>query len=129
MTVPTWASRLPWIDGGGGLVVGLVLLPLRGWLADLHGLPLEVMNVTVAANLIYGTCGLLLAASARPMPAIVGLALANIAWLFVCLGLVATHADTIGLTGVLHLGGEGVYVGVLGAVELRYRHAIRRAGA
>ena len=40
-------SRILWIDGIGGAVVGLVVLALHGWLASLYQLPIEFIRAAV----------------------------------------------------------------------------------
>ncbi|MDZ4701404.1 MAG: hypothetical protein SH809_16955 [Rhodothermales bacterium] len=46
-------SRLLWIDGTGGALVGVLVLILSGWLSRLEGLPEGVLLFTAAANLAY----------------------------------------------------------------------------
>lgn len=117
------------MDSGGGLLAGALVLALRGWLAELHGLPLAVVTFMGAANVTYGCfSGTLLRVTppVRRLPS-AALVAANFAWPVVCLGLLAANAGEVGPTGVLHLAGEGLYVGLLAEVERRV--LLRRPGA
>ena len=49
------------------------------------------------------------------------LAIANMAWLAVCVLIVATHWREISTFGIVHKIGEGVYVAGLGFVEWKWR--------
>ncbi|MEO0857851.1 MAG: hypothetical protein AAFY55_13490 [Bacteroidota bacterium] len=118
----TWRRNLLWIDCSGALAVGVLVLALSGWLADLHGLPRSVLLFTGVMNLVYGSFSLSLARrTVRPKPLLSLLASANMAWPLVCIALVVLHRATIGPTGLLHLLGEAIYVGGLGFVEWRSR--------
>lgn len=120
--------RLLWIDCTGGLVAGVAVLALAGTLARLEGLPPVVLGFTGAMNLVYSTGSFALARRPlRPPWALAALALANLAWAPVCLALLAAHADTATPLAALHLGGEALYVGVLGALEWRHRDRLRMA--
>lgn len=118
-------NRLLWIDCSGGLVVGVVVLALSGWLAPLEGLPLGVLVFTGVMNLVYGLYSLSLALQARrSMMRVKALAVANMAWAPVCILILLLYADSATVWAWLHLGGEAVYVGVLGAVEWRLRERL-----
>lgn len=115
-------NRLLWIDCGGGLVVGVVVLALSGWLAPLEGLPRGVLMFTGVMNLVYGLYSLSLARQARrSVMRVKALAIANMAWAPVCILILLLYADTATAWAWVHLVGEGVYVGALGAVEWRCR--------
>ncbi|MDZ4701405.1 MAG: hypothetical protein SH809_16960 [Rhodothermales bacterium] len=49
------------------------------------------------------------------------LAVANMAWAPVCLGLAVAFAGSATPFGFAHLAGEAVFVGVLGVIEWRWR--------
>ena len=118
----TPTPKLLWIDSLGGLAAGVLVLALAGWLAPLEGLPSEVLAFTGAMNLVYGSYSLALALrKRRKRPAVYALIFANAAWLPVCLALTAAFWKTITPFGVLHLVGEGLYVGGLALVEWRQR--------
>ncbi len=118
-------SKLLWIDGGGGLVAGAIVVPAHQVLAGWYGLPASLVLVIGLANLVYGGAASLLASRRRRPLALIGaLALANGAWAIVCATLAARYAASAGVLGLVHLLGEGVYVGGLGALEWRHRRAL-----
>lgn len=119
-------NRLLWIDGLGGLTVGILVLAAERWLAEWYGLPRAVVLFMGAANLAYGSYSTSLARRAeRPIPLITLLSCANIGWLFVCASLAIRHAGTATLLGHIVLIGEGLYVGGLGLLEWRWRQRLR----
>ncbi|MDX1420782.1 MAG: hypothetical protein R3181_12500 [Rubricoccaceae bacterium] len=122
--------RLLWIDCTAGAVVGVAVLALSAWLSALEGLPRGVLLATGAANLLYASFSFSLAIRpVRPVHLIQRLAVANMAWAPVCLGLAAAFAGSVTPFGVLHLVGEAVFVGGLGALEWRHRHRLATAAA
>jgi hypothetical protein len=103
----------------------VTVLALSGWLAGLEGLPRSILVFTGCVNLLYGSFSLSLALRPRrPLGLIRVLAVANVAWLPVCLGLLAAHAGSATPFAVAHLGGEGLYVAGLGILEWRNRHRL-----
>ena len=117
--------KLLWIDCLGGLIAGAIVLALAGWLAPLEGLPREVLVFTGAMNLLYGSYSLsLVLRQRRSRAAVYALIAANAVWLPVCLILAAVFWETATVFGLLHLMGEGVYVGGLAAVEWRQRERL-----
>lgn len=114
-------KTLLWIDSGGGLLAGAGVLALRGWIAELHGLPVDVITFLGAANVAYGTFSGVLSVWTPPVRRgpTTALVIANFAWPLVCVGVCAAYAGAIGPTGVMHLIGEGLYVGGLAEVERR----------
>lgn len=120
------ARRLLWIDGGGGALVGAIVLVLHRPLAGWYGLPAGAVLLLGAANLAYGTYALSLARRAlRPAGMLMALIAANAAWPLVCAAILLAHLDELRALGVLHLVGEGLYVGGLAAVEWRLRDELR----
>ena len=114
--------NLLWVDCTAGAVVGVAVLLLSGWLADLYALPHGLVLVTGAANLLYAAYSCSLAVRPRrTMPWIVALAVANMAWGGVCVGLLVAFGGTASAFGIAHLAAEAVFVGGLGAVEWRVR--------
>ncbi|MEZ4702496.1 MAG: hypothetical protein R2834_19340 [Rhodothermales bacterium] len=117
--------NLLWFDCSAGALVGVLVLIFSGWLSRLEGLPEGVLLFTGAANLVYAAYSFSLAVRPeRPMRLIKVLAIANMAWAPVCIGLIAAFAGAATPFGFVHLGGEAVFVGVLGAVEWRWRRAL-----
>jgi hypothetical protein len=115
-------KHLLWIDCIGAAVVGVAVLLLSGWLSELEGLPRNVILFTGIVNLLYGSFSFSLAIRARrPMRLINALVWANLAWMPVCVGLVVAYWPTITVFGMMHLLGEGAYVGGLALLEWRYR--------
>jgi predicted permease len=119
------APTILWIDCLGGLIAGVLVLALAGWLAPLEGVPRGVLLFTGAMNLVYGSYSLSLVLRRwRSRAAVYALVAANAAWLPVCLVLTALCWGTITVFGILHLVGEGVYVGGLALAEWRQRERL-----
>ena len=120
--------RLLWVDGLGGLLAGTVVLLLSGWLSELEGLPEGFVVFMAGANLVYGAYATSLASqSERPPLRIEILACGNMLWCVLCLGFAFWFRDPISGFGLLHVLGEGAYVGGLGCLEWRWRAALRAA--
>lgn len=118
-------KRLLWVDCIGAALAGATVLALSGWLSRLEGLPQGVLLFTGIMNLLYGSYSFSLAIRAeRPMVLIKLLAVANLAWVPVCLGLLAAFAATATPFAYVHLVGEAAYVGGLGALEWRNRDVL-----
>jgi hypothetical protein len=123
---PVLRQRLLWIDGIGAVIVGVGMLALSPWLEGFFGFSRSFVLLLGAVNLAYGSFSLPLARRAvRPLWRIRLLASANVAWGGVCLVLIALHWGTATVFGLLHLGLEGAYVAGLGALEWRWREALR----
>lgn len=115
---------LLYLDSGGGLVVGVVVLAFASFFASLYGMPLGTVVTMGVANLAYASYSGTLAYRARKgtMPsrrAIWALVVANVAWGFVCAFLLLEHARTATLIGLGVVFFEGLYVAGLGLVERR----------
>lgn len=115
-------DRLLTIDGSAGLVVGVTLLVTSGWLSGWYGLPRSLLVVLGLVNLAYASYALPLAMrSNRTTRQVAMLAIANISWSPVCLGLVLTDSGTATFFGQAHLIAEGIFVALLGIFEWRWR--------
>jgi hypothetical protein len=114
------------VDWIGGIVAGLLVLSLRGWLAELYSLPDHLLLVIGLANLAYGSVSMILALSRRGerVPFLRVMAGANVAWAVVCFGLAVVWFGTASVFGMVQLVGEGLYVGVLGILEWRAAGAV-----
>lgn len=121
-------KRLPWVDGGAGFVVGVLVLALRQFLTDFYGLPLEVMTFIGAANVAYSVIGFSLGAL-KPRPAwlLWVLIAANLGWAIVSTVMAMTHWSSAHVFGLLHIVAEGLFVTLLASLEYRHREAILRA--
>ena len=98
------------------------MLLLSGWLSDLYQLPRTLLVVMGVANLAYGTySGWLARRTHRPYAGIVVLVVANATWAVLCVLLAVLYAYTASWLGFVHLVGEGMFVGMLAALEWRYR--------
>ena len=118
MTRRLQLRSLLWFDCVAGGVVGLVTLALSAPLARLLGLPHAVLVFTALANLAYGTYSFSLARQPQPpRRAVQVLIVANAAWTVVCVALAASLAGPGRWLGVAYLLAEGLFVGVLAAVE------------
>ncbi|MEM6327110.1 MAG: hypothetical protein AAF791_08330 [Bacteroidota bacterium] len=120
--------RLLWIDCTAGAVVGVAVLTLSGWLADVYGLPRGLLLVTGVANLAYASYSFSLARRReRPMAGLTLLAAANMAWAVPCLAWAWIYGPDATWLGLGHLLTEAVVVGGLGAVEWTQRERLRTA--
>lgn len=120
-------DRLLQFDWTGAAVVGVVTLSLHPWLSELGGLPHRVLIAVGLVNLAYAAYSRLLwIRPVRPMYRVVVLVVANLAWSAICVGLLVFCWPLITPPGVLHLGGEAVWVGALALLEWRHRQSIAR---
>ena len=111
-----------WIDCMGGLIVGLLVLLFHPFLGRIEGLPkLTIVSIGIA-NLAYGSYSLFVTTrKRRPIGLVKMLALANMAWLLTCIGIVVLWFDVITEIGILLVVGEGIYVATLGITEWKWR--------
>lgn len=122
-----FSQRILWVDWIGATVVGLATLFLRVWLSELGGLPLQVVVSVGIANLLYAAYSLSLCILLTPsMRLIKALVLANLAWSLICIALLVASWSVATGPGVVHLGGEALYVGILALVEWRNRERLAR---
>ncbi len=91
------ASKLLWVDCIAGGVVGVVVLVLSGWLSEWHGVPRGVLVLTGVANAVRTP---------------------------VCFGLAMAHFESAIAFGLIHLIGEGCFVGGLAAAEWTCREQL-----
>lgn len=120
-----YRKRLLWIDGSGGLLVGVLVLASCRWIASWHNLPMMLIIAIGIANAVYGCYSLSLAMqTVRPLVYIHVLVVANLPWAVNCFVIVALWRDSISILGVLHIAGEGIYVGALAILEWRWRHLL-----
>jgi hypothetical protein len=118
-------KKLLWVDCIGAALAGITVLALSGWLSRLEGLPQEALLFTGVVNLLYASYSFSLAVRPkRPMRLIRLLVFANLAWVPVCLGLVAAFSATATPFAFIHLVGEAVYVGGLAVLEWRHRELL-----
>ena len=118
-------EKLLWIDGIAGSVVGIGALVLFNWLYALYQLPRHILLAIVLANILYGCYALFVASrKKRPMGLIIGLAAANLMWMFVSIGLLFAYGHQASVFGWLHIAGEGTFVAVLSFFEWHWRHEL-----
>jgi uncharacterized membrane protein (UPF0136 family) len=116
-----------WVDCIGGLVVGVLILCACKLISYWDSLPLWIVLAVGFANLAYGGYSLWVTTrNPRPILLVNILALANMAWLVVCVAIIASHWSEISIFGILHKLGEGIYVASLGYVEWRWRKTLAR---
>lgn len=128
------ARRILWVDGGAGLLVGVVVLALHAPLARLYGFPVPFVLFMAAANLAYASySGTLAVRASRGAPpsrrAVDVLVAANLAWTVACVVLLAVLSSTATAFGVAQLVGEGTFVAVLAVLERRYVRPAARPAA
>ena len=115
-------ARILWIDCLGGLAGGVLVILFSGWISRLEGLPHSIVLFMGIANLSYGSYSLFVATRLTRGIRLVGsLAMANMAWMPICLIVVWLHWETLTLLGCIHVLGEGIYVGILGGIEWSIR--------
>lgn len=108
------------LDCAAGSGVGALVVVASGWLAGLYEIPQSYVLFNGAVSLVYGAFGLsLLLRKRRPLSGVSALAVANMAWGVVC--LVAAGTLDVGWLPRVHLIGEALFVGGLGALEWRWR--------
>lgn len=113
------------LDYGGGLIVGLLLLALAGWLRGLFAMPPLLYFGIAGANLAYGCFSLWIARRpARPVALVATLAGANAIWGILCGLAVVFLRDAMSIWGLAHVLAEGLFVFWLAGMEWRHRHAI-----
>ncbi len=121
-------DKILWLDGIAGTTVGVAALLLFNWLYPLYQLPRHILIVIIAANMVYGCYGLFVASrKKRSLPLIVGLAAANLTWMFVSIGLLIAYGHQASVFGWLHIAGEGAFVAVLAVLEWRWRFELLSA--
>ena len=112
--------RLLWIDCLGAFGVGAGVLALSAWLAPFLGLPLWFVIGEGLVNLAYGSFSYSLARRAsHPLRLVRRLALMNVAWGLMALGLAVASYGTVTAFGTAHLLVNFLYVGGLGLMEWR----------
>lgn len=117
--------HLLWIDCTAGLLVGILVLLLDDLLSRWYGLPQGLIFFLGLMNIAYGTYSLSLALrKKRPMSLIRVLAIGNMVWTMVCVGLVLSFLNVASPVGLALLLGEGIFVGGLGLIEWRSRHLL-----
>jgi hypothetical protein len=111
-----------WIDCLGGLIVGLLVLLIHPFLSRIQGLPKLTIIFIGIANLAYGSYSQFVTTRKRRTIGLVKmLALANMAWLFVCLGILILWFNVLTMIGIVMVVGEGIYVATLGLTEWKWR--------
>lgn len=117
-----------WVDGLAGAIAGVLMLALSGVLASFYDLPQKLLIFNGIVNLIYGSYSINLARRAtRSMGWIHFLIAANSFWVLVCFALAAYFYPTANIFGMIHLVGEGLFVGTLAALEWRWRNDLTRS--
>ena len=122
--------RLLWIDCLGAFGVGAGVLALSAWLAPFLGLPLWFVIGEGLVNLAYGSFSYSLARRAsHPLRLVRRLALMNVAWGLMALGLAVVSYGAASPFGTGHLAVNFVYVGGLGLMEWRSASDLEPAAA
>jgi hypothetical protein len=79
-------------------------------------------------NLAYAAYSFSLARRRRrPMPLIAILVMANLVWAGLCFRWAFVFAESASLLGLVHLVGEGLFVGGLALLEWRWRNLLLEA--
>ena len=118
-------SRILWVDCIGGLVVGFVVLVFCQLISSWENLPLATVVLMGAANLAYGVYSLFVTTrKKRPLILVKMLAIANMAWLLVCVVIAVIYWSQISPIGFVHVIGEGIFVAGLGFVEWKMKESL-----
>jgi len=121
-------KNLLWLDCGAAILVGTGVILFSVALSSWEGLPRGLLLFTGVVNVIYGSYSFSLAIRAqRPENLIKLLVLGNLAWVPVCFGLALAFVESATAFGLLHLIGEGVFVGLLAVLEWRNRKLLLSA--
>jgi hypothetical protein len=111
-------DRLIWADGLAAFSVGLGMLPLRHFLADLLQLPLWLITAQAIANLCYASYSLSLARRKdKPLALVRLLSMANLAYAFSAICLLCYFYPVCSLWGVAFFMAEVLFIGGLGVLE------------
>ena len=111
-------NRLIWTDGLAALSVGVGMLPLRHFLADLLQLPLWLIVAQAVTNLCYATYSLSLARRReKPVVMVRLLSIANMGYAFFAICLLRYFYNTCSSWGVAFFVAEVVFIGGLGILE------------
>jgi hypothetical protein len=119
-------ERILWVDWMGAALVGVTVVMIHPWLARLYSLPDSLILALGIVNLAYGSYSFTLCMfqQFRTKYGVYCLIFANVAWLFVCIGLCIAYSRHANLIGMAQLLGEGVYVAALGVVEWSVRDSL-----
>ncbi len=118
-------NNLLWIDCTAAALAGVGVIVLSGWLSRIEGLPQGVLLFTGIVNLLYASYSFSLARRPnRSLRAVKFLVFANLAWVPVCLGLVAYFSSVATPFAFVHLIGEALFVGGLAVLEWRNRDVL-----
>jgi hypothetical protein len=122
-------SQLITLDWIAGATAGVLMLALRGWLAELYRLPASLLFIIAVANLGYASFSFVLFLRRRGeyVPLLRVVAVANILWGVVCVILAVVWFGVASLFGLASLLGEAVLVGGLGLLEWRARRVVAPA--
>ncbi len=111
-------KHILWVDSIGGLLVGALMLIFHSWLSEFYGLPVWLVVFVGTVNMLYGTYSFTVARMAvRPVWRIVLLAVANFSWTINCMIMALIFMNSATIFGMIHIVGEGLYVGVLAYFE------------
>lgn len=118
-------DNILWLDCIGGLIVGVLVLLACQLFSYWTGLSLSIILTIAFANLAYGGYSIWVTTrNPRQLIFVNALAIANMAWLLVCLLIVVFNWDEISIFGIIHVLGEGIYVATLGYTEWQWREAL-----
>ncbi len=123
-----WPSKLLWIDSIAGLTAGVFVLLLSPWLTDLYNIPLWTLRIMGLANVAYGIYSFQLARrKIRSGIMIIALVVGNATWAVICFAWFSTFFELASIWGLMHLFGEGLFVGFLASLEWRWRELLKTA--
>jgi hypothetical protein len=107
------------------MTAGCLVLTLATWLSELYRLPHGLLLFIGTINLLYASyAGSLAILRVRPRALLYGLIISNSLWMGLCLALAARFAGQAAPLALVHLIGEGLFVGTLAACEWRWRGQI-----
>ncbi len=115
---PLRLRSILWFDCTAAAIAGVALLALAGVVSPWLGVPRAVLLLNGVVNLAYGAFSFSLAR--RPSPPrrwVQALVIGNVAWVAVCVVMAVRFARPGSFLGAGYLLAEGVFVGVLAAVE------------
>ena len=114
--------QLLWVDCLAGATAGTLMLTLHRLLASWYGVPVALVLGMGAVNLAYASCSWTLARrSHRSRRLVAAMAIANMAWAPACLVIAWSVRDAATILGLLSLGFEACFGGLLGWLEWNYR--------
>lgn len=118
----TIIKNLLWVDCIGALLAGIIVLILSQYLAIVYNLPIFLVIFIGLINILYGSFSFSLARkNQRSSYLIKLLSVGNLTWALFMVSVGTYSLNSSSIFGLIHIFGEGIYVGILGYIEWKNR--------